>query len=183
MSGYKLSQKDTILVFVLAIIVIGAVYYMAFYTPLQNEMASIANQSSELDTEIAVTDQKVSSMETMQAELDEILSRPADEITEIAPYNNAKNIMNFLHGILGSNYEMSAPDPQIDKDGTVRRSINLSFTCEDYASAKAILKSLASWKYRCLLENITISGSEEGLASGEVNVSATMTFFESQNIT
>lgn len=183
MNAVKLSKRDAIMILLLALIIIGTVYYMAFYTPLQNDLASIANQSSELDAQIAETQGKLKYMNEMKAELEEIFSRPKEEITEIAPYNNAKNIMNFLHGILGSNYEMSSPDPIIDSDGTVRRKISLSFTCEDYASAKAVLKSLASWNYRCLLEGLNISGdSEEGIEEGEIKVSVAMTFFESTNL-
>lgn len=189
MANTRISPRDTILIAVLVIILVGVLYYMLFYSPLQNELDQLALQSSELDTTIAVTAQKVGSMDAMQAELDEIFSRPASEITEIAPYDNAKTMMNFLNGILsrGNEYELSTPDPNITEDGMVRRTVNLSFTCDDYATAKSMLKDLSSWNYRCLLKDVVISAKSEseeggGIANGVVTVTATMTFFESQKI-
>lgn len=188
MANTRISPKDTVLIFVLIVILVGALYYLLFYSPLQNELAQIEIQSAELDTATAVTAKKIASMDAMQAELDEIFSRPEDEITEIAPYDNAKNMMNFLNGILSrsNEYELSSPDPNITEDGMVRRSVNLSFTCEDYATAKSILKDLASWNYRCLIKDVVISAEandgEYDISTGVVSVRATLTFFESQKI-
>lgn len=183
----KLGKKDFILVGLLAVIVIGVVYYMCFLTPFKSDLADIKNQSVSLDDQITALNTKIASMDKMQAELDEIFSRPKDEITEIAPYDNAKTVMNFLNGVLAQSneYSLSSPDPAIDNSGIVRRNVTLSFSCSDYATAKTILKSLASWNYRCLLGNVTISaGGDSGSsvnASG-VSVNASMTFFESTKI-
>ena len=43
----------------------------------------------------------------MQAELDEIFARPADEITEIAPYDNKEVVLNQLNGILQASEQYS----------------------------------------------------------------------------
>lgn len=184
MKGMKLTGRDTALLIVLLIIILGVVYYMAFYTPLQSELTRIDNQCVELDSQIVVAEKKVASMNKMQQELDEIFTRPESEITEIAPYDNAKLVMNFLNGVLAasSEYQLSFADPAIEESGTVRRNVNLSFSCEDYATAKSILKNLASWNYRCLLGNVTVSAREEFIAEGGLSISATMTFFESTNL-
>ena len=86
MKKSKLSLRETIMLLFLVVLLIGVGYYTLFYTPLQNEMASIASQSADCDTQISTAMAKVAKMNAMQEELDEILSRPADEITEIAPY-------------------------------------------------------------------------------------------------
>ena len=187
MGNVKLSAKDTILIVLLSIVLVGVLYYLLFYSPTQKELKKLADDSAQLDTEMLITQQKVISMNAMQAELDEIFARPADQITEIAPYDNAKNMMNFLNGVLqrSNEYVLSSPDPSITEDGMVRRSVNLSFSCSSYATAKSILKDLASWNYRCLIKSIVISANSDqrGSISGDgVSVSATMTFFESQKI-
>jgi len=184
MKSFKLTAKDIALLILLAFIVIGVVYYLAFYTPLQNELMSISNQCSELDSEIMLASQKAQSMNDMEAELEEIFKRPADEITEIAPYDNAKVVMNFLNGILARSdeYNLSFADPDIEETGTVRRNVNLSFSCTDYDTAKSILKDLASWNYRCLLGNVTLSYKFLNDDDLDLSVTATMTFFESTNI-
>jgi len=165
MKTVKMTRKDTILVVILALLVIGVVYYLAYYKPLVEDLESVDLKASQLDEEMAAGASKIGTMNTMQAELDEIFKRPEDEITEIAPYDNAKTVMNFLNGVLSQSteYKLSFADPQIEESGTVRRNVTLSFSCVDYEAAKAILKNLASWNYRCLLGSVTISGINGGI--------------------
>ena len=87
MKKSKLTARESLMLVFLVVLLIGVGYYMGFYTPLQNEMASIATQSAETDTLITTSMTKVAKMDEMQAELDEIFARPAEEITEIAPYD------------------------------------------------------------------------------------------------
>ncbi len=179
----KLTSRDFVMITLLVVLLIGVCYYLFFLTPLKNEMAQVNNQISEANSELEVAAAKVASMNQMQAELDEILARPADEITEIAPYNNAKALMNELNGILaqGTEYSISFSDPDISEDGIVRRSVQLSFTASSYANAKTIVEQLANNRWRCLITDVSTS-SEDNIANGSVSVEAIMIFFESTNL-
>jgi len=180
MKKSKLTARESVMLVFLLVLVIGVGYYMGFYTPLQNELASIANQSSDLDTQIAVATGKLGKMDQMQAELDEIFARPADEITEIAPYDNKEVVLNQLYGILGqsNDYSLNFTDPDVQDDGTVRRNISMSFRCADYASAKAIIRDLTDSQWRCLVSNLAITSENENMMEDAVTVTATITFFE-----
>ena len=158
---------------------------MGFYTPLQNELASINGQANQIDSEINTAMAKVASMDAMQAELDEIFSRPEDEITEIAPYDNKEVVLTQLYGILGQaeDYSLSFTDPSVEAGGTVRRNISMSFSCADYASAKAIIRDLTDSRWRCLVSNLSIVASEGDLMNNPVTISATITFFEHTGLT
>ena len=116
-------------------------------------MASIATQSSEVDSQITTSMAKVAKMDDMQAELDEIFARPEDEITEIAPYDNKEVVLNQLYGILGrtQDYSLSFTDPDVQDDGTVRRNISMNFHCESYADAKEVIRDLTDSQWRCLV--------------------------------
>ena len=180
MKKNKLSLRETLMLVFLVVLLIGVGYYMGFYTPLQDEMASIASQSADCDTMITASMTKVAKMNEMQAELDEIFARPADEITEIAPYDNKEVVLNQLYGILGrtSEYSLSFVDPQVQEDGTVRRNISMKFTCESYAAAKEVIDDLTDSQWRCLVNNLAISCPEEDMMQYGVDVTATITFFE-----
>lgn len=184
MKKKSLSVRDILFLVILLVLLIGVVYYMAFLTPLKADLTKIANQSAALDTQIMTADAKIASMDKMQAELDEIHSRPANEVTEVAPYDNAKVVMNDLNGILSQSleYKLTFSDPKIDNNGIVRRTVNMSFRCEDYASAIKIIDDLSSSHWRCLLTNVSVDGGED-INEGEVVVGATITFFESTNLT
>lgn len=180
MKKTKLSLREIVMLLFLVVLVIGLVYYMGFYTPLQDELASISRQSSEIDTQIVTAMAKVKKMDDMQAELDEIFARPADEITEIAPYDNKEVVLNQLYGILGRTreYSLSFTDPEVQGDGTVRRNISMQFTCSTYTAAKRVIKDLTDNQWRCLVSNLAINSEDADLIHSGVTVTATITFFE-----
>lgn len=179
-----ISRRDAVMLILLVALLVSVVYYMGFYTPLQNEMQDIARQSNEIDNSIAQVSAKLAKMNTMKAELEEIFQRPSDEITEIAPYDNKEVVLNQLYGILAQtdDYSLNFTDPAIGSDGTVRRNITLSFSCSTYPAAKAVLSDLTESHWRCLLSNLSISGSDGFIMDGPVTVSVTMTFFEHTGI-
>ena len=183
MKNTKLSGREIVMLVFLVVLVTGLAYYMAFYTPLQEELASIDSQCYSIDAQISNSSAKIASMDKMQAELDEIFARPENEITEIAPYDNKEVVLNQLNGILqrSEEYNLSFADPAIQNDGTVRRNVSMSFRCSDYESAKSIIKDLNECQWRCLVSNLSISGQGD-IMEGAVQVSATITFFESTNL-
>ena len=180
MKKSKLTARESIMVLFLVVLLIGVGYYMGFYTPLQNELSSISNQCNEIDSQITASMAKVEQMNQMQAELDEIFSRPADEITEIAPYDNKEVVLTQLYGILGQaeSYALDFTDPKVEDDGTVRRNISMTFRCANYAAAKAIIKDLTDSQWRCLVSNLAIVADDGNLTRDAVSVSATITYFE-----
>ena len=179
----KLSGREMFMVVMLVLLVVGVAYYMGFYTPLQQELATIASQSSSVDSQISAASSRIAKMDMMQKELDEIFSRPEDEITEIAPYDNKEVVLNQLNGILQASleYNLSFAEPSIQDDGTVRRNVVMNFRCADYYSAKSIIRSLTDSQWRCLVSNLSLSGGGD-IMDGEVQVNATITFFESTNL-
>jgi hypothetical protein len=180
MKKSKLSPRENFMLTFLVVLLIGVGYYMFFYTPLQNDLAAIANASSECDTSIATSMSKIQKMDDMQAELDEIFSRPADEITEIAPYDNKDVVLTQLYGILArtSDYSLNFTDPEVQPDGTVRRNISMSFHCDSYEAAKDVIRDLTDSQWRCLVSNLSISCDGGDMMTMDVTVTATITFFE-----
>lgn len=183
MKKTAISAREIFMLLVLVVLVVGVVYYMAFYTPLQDELAMISSQSANIDMQIASSTAKISQMEKMQAELDEIFARPKDEITEIAPFDNKEVVLSQLNGILqrSEEYSLNFAEPSIQDDGTVRRNVAMNFRCVDYKSAKSIIKSLTDSQWRCLVSNLSVSSSGD-LMAGSVQVNATITFFESTKL-
>ena len=183
MKKSKLTGREVIMVVFLVVLLVGVCYYLFFLTPLKQDIADINVQISDAESQLTISQAQVASMDKMQAELDEILSRPKDEITEIAPYDNAKQLMRELNGILahGSDYSINFADPIIGDDGIVRRNVNLSFTASNYANAKNIVSQLANNRWRCLITDLSVS-AEDNIESGAVKVEAVMTFFESTNL-
>lgn len=183
MKSMKISGREKVMLVFLVLLLVGVLYYMGFYQPTTNEIALIQQQVTDAESQIASVTGKLASMATMQAELDEIFSRPEEEITEIAPYDNATAVMAQLNGILAlsSQYSLNFQEPAVEGDGTVRRVISMSFSCADYTTAHTILEYLANSQWRCQISNLSINGAED-FTVGEVSVNATITYFESTQI-
>ena len=206
----KLTSKDITTIVLLAIIVVAVIYYMAFYKPMQADLTALAAQSVELDNQIAEATAKAANMKKMQEEIDEILSQPKTEITEIAPYDNKEVVFNMLNGILMRtvDYSLNFADPEIESDGFVRRNVSMSFNCASYEEAKAVIQDLTKSNWRCLVRNCSIVADESAAGEDEdednkkkkqdeeddeenhgkdmlhnsVAVTATITFFESEKL-
>ncbi len=180
MKKSKLTARESAMLVLLVVLIIGVAYYMGFYTPLQAELASIATQTVDTEMQVTTSQAKVGKMTAMQEELDEILARPASELTEIAPYDNKEVVLNQLYGILGrtADYSLNFTDPAVGADGTVRRNISMSFYCESYAAAKAVIEDLTDSQWRCLVSNLAIVAEEDNILENPVTVTATITFFE-----
>ena len=179
----KLSGRESVMLVFLVVLLVGVGYYLGFYKPLQADLARVQSQSADLDMAITTATARASSMKSMQEELDEIFSRPKDQITEIAPYDNKEVVLNMLYGILGrtQDYSLSFTDPEVREDGTVRRNISMNFTCETYQAAKAVIRDLTDSNWRCLVSGCAIA-SETNLMEEPVTVNMTITFFESTKL-
>ena len=188
----KLSSREVFMLIILVVLVVGSCWYMFFYTPLQNEILDIQAKSAQLDTDIATAATKAAKMKSMQEEVDAILARPADEITEIAPYDNATVVIAQLNGILSASeeYNLTFRDVAVNSDGTVRRVINMTFLCESYASARSIVDALSGSHWRCIVNSVNMSVPKKEIERDDVpnimkypvEVTAQVTFFESKNL-
>ena len=177
----KISGRDLGLLLLLAVLILGVVYYLAFLKPIRQEMAGIGDQIAQVENQLSGAASKAARMELMEAELEKILAE--GEVSEIAPYDNKEVVLSQLNGILQSSleYSLSFAEPSIQEDGTVRRNVTMSFRCGDFASAKAIVKNLTGSQWRCLVSNLAVTGSDD-IMEGEVQVHAAVTFFESTKL-
>lgn len=180
MESRSFSLRELLLAGLWLALLLGLAYHLAFYRPIQAELSALSAQNARLDSQILSAAAKVNEMNTMQQELDEILARPEEDITEIAPYDNKQAVLTQLYAVLGQtqDYSLSFTDPEIGADGTVRRKVSMSFRCADYASAKAVVRDLADSPWRCLVGNLSIVGDDGDILSGSVSVTAAITYFE-----
>ena len=183
MKKLKMTAREYILVVILLLLLIGICYYEFYYSPLQTRLQSLSTQSGELDSETSVAAARLGTMSKMQKELDEIFARPQNEITEIAPYDNAKVVMNELNGILSQsqNYKLTFSDPVIEAGGIVRRTVSMNFSCTSYYSALQVINNLNTGHWRCLMRSLSVSG-DENIATDTVSCAATIVFFESTKL-
>ena len=130
-----------------------------------------------METELLIEQAKAQSIMDMESEMKNTKAKTG---SVVASYNNIKNEISALNDIFGAASTYNFDFNQAIKDGdAVRRDINISFTAGSYSTAESIIEKLHDCKYRCLIRNISINTSSgEGISSGSVSVSMTVTFFE-----
>lgn len=178
----KLTARETVMLVVLLILLIGAGYYMGFLTPLKNEIASINSETETLQVQIDSQQEKLNQLNAMKIKLQEIEALPEDEITEMPPYDNVVPILADLDSYLreySTQYNLNHSDPEPSDDGTYRRVIGLSVTCANLSDAYDIMEEISSGRWRCQIAYFDCYPTEgNGLDNGEISLMLSLMFFE-----
>lgn len=179
----NLKKSEEILLLILTAALIGLFYYQFVYKGVIQ--ARMDYDTSVLETELTAYQARLASMQSMEKEI-ESGKNAADGI--VATYNNQKQEIIALNNIFADadTFDLSFETPQaVDGDNTVRRNISANFTAGSYAKAKEMLTALYHCEYRCLIRDISISptgssgnGQDANLNNGPVQVSLTVTFYE-----
>ncbi|SHK26654.1 type II secretion system protein M [Hespellia stercorisuis] len=178
MINRRFTLREKILLLVCAVILLGIFYYKFVYVDAIE--ASRTYSVEDLDLELQTAQAKVAKMQQMQAEID---SGESQLNGTVATYNNLENEIAELNRILASadTFNLDFADATLTGD-TVRRDISVSFHTGSYASMKNILLSLKNCQYRSLIKDVdvsTTSTQSTGINnSGDLNVSLTVTFYE-----
>ena len=163
----------------LAFLAALALWYFGFRLPLNRELAEIAARTATLEAQIAEGAGAAAAMNAMEA----ALTAADPDGPAVAPYDNLEGVLAQLNGPLdaASEYSLRFSDPSIGKDGAVRRSLVLQFSCTSFDQAREILRSLTEGPWLCTVSGLTLR-APSGLGSGPLTASATITFYESTQL-
>lgn len=175
------STRETVLIMILALLLIVAFYYFLVVKNVADTMAANDAQLAEINMNVAVQESLAADRARMKAELEQLGDN--ETLPEVAVYDNIRNELNELNGLLGSatSYDLSFSQPTLDNQ-LVRRTVAVSFTVPDYASALDVVRKLENGTYRCQITDFTMTG--DMLADGSVrsvNATLNVTYLETTN--
>ena len=171
------TRGEKVLLLLLALVVLVLAYFQFVFKPVREGIAKAEAESANLETELTVVKAKVSELERMQHEIDDIM---ADEnISTMPSYNNKKAVNTLLSDILG-NMKYSATLSNMTRNGNqIRRIVQLQFDAPSYAAMEQVLDRLSGSPYRCLIDNVSCSNYWDRYNDVDAyNVTLTATFFE-----
>lgn len=170
----RLSAREKFLLVILIILAVYMAYYYMFYLPTKEKISYYKNEAVAVDDEIIVTEARMIKLARMEKELKDIKAGDASDVKELPQYDNSRNVMNSLAGILenATQYDVSFSGVS-QEDGIVRRDIKLNYTCNSYDAVKAILLRIHDGDYRCLIKDLYIT---QNASVWSVNVE--ITYFE-----
>ena len=159
MKRYSFSKREKVLLVVLAILLVGALWYLLVYQGTQTRTQQAQQELESAQATLSTQEDQLASMTTMQKELDSLKS--SGTAVPLPDYDNQSNVLAELNTILGSvnTYSLSFAEPAVDDNGIVRRTVTLSFGCADYATARATLDAIEASQYRNQIQTCAISSS------------------------
>ncbi len=167
--------REKVLLTIMAIILIVLLYFRFVDMPVRDALASAASQKSDKESELAIVNAQLASLQRKQDELNGIVE--AEDVSIMPSYNNERNVAKLLNDVL-TPYGYSITFSNVTRDGDqVRRNISLQFHASSYADVEDVLKKLTSSEYRCLIGNVNGTVDTRN-ANGGYSVSTTMTFYE-----
>lgn len=168
----KISKREKVMLAVLLALIVGCVYYLFFLTPTLEKKASLENEIVGMEDHVLMAQTQAAHLKKMQMELKEIKAENAD-IKEVPAFDNSKKLMQSLNLILSQAVQYTVDFAEADEtDGIVRREVSLSYECNSYEDARAILQNIHDGKYPCVLQDVAINYSDT------YNVNAALTYFE-----
>lgn len=179
-----LSKRDRILLVLLALVVVGVVYYFLVYKPTTERIAALQAQQAQVQTEIDALTTKAALLAKMKNELPGL----QESNKAVAAYDNLKPVMAALNGIMmpSQEFDITFSTQSLEEGGDlIRRDVKISFLCENYARAKRIINDLDDIAFRCQISSVSITsegqtgaGGEADLNQGAVRGAVSITFFE-----
>lgn len=197
----RFTLREIILMIVLVVVLFFGLYFWLVYYPVRDKLAELETQISDLEYDLDPLNPlgdkaKEARYDKMKRELDEVMSRPEEERTEMAEYNNnaqqAKLLGTFNEIFTDIRPEITWPSIPLRKDGSVYiRPIRFSFKISDvdsehfdsdYYKVKDVLYQLTHTGWRCQMKELTISpdGGQSGgnVAESALTVSCTIEYYE-----
>ncbi len=178
MLKYKFSFREVILLLIAAVLGLCIFYYSVIYKSYNEAITKY--DTSSLDSEVLILSAKVDKLEQME---DYINNHVDDYVGSVVSYDNLVNLFSDFSNDLDGNVEnisISLDDP-LNSDGIVRRNASVSFTASNNALVNNIITSISKSKYRVVINDVSVSTNKNSTSladSDEVNVSLSLTFFE-----
>ncbi|HPX71054.1 MAG TPA: type II secretion system protein GspM, partial [Bacillota bacterium] len=150
------TSREKFLLLVLAVIVVVAAYYMLIHRPISESLESIASQKEAAETEIVILQAKAAQLSSMKKELEEIERSGSKSYVPL--YDNLSAEMSFLSSVLqDSTYDYTLNfTGTTEKDGVVRRGVQIHFSTENYSVACRIIEKLQNSEFCCRIGDVTM---------------------------
>lgn len=160
MLSYTFSKREKVLLLVLALILIGLVWYMLVWQGTTNEKMRIDAEIAEAEAQTLVANNKVAKLATMQdaiAAQKKAGAKPAS----LPEYDNTTALMAELNKILGStkDYRLAFDDLDFSSEGVVARGVTITFGCDSIEAGRAVMTQLESGPFACTIDSATISST------------------------
>ncbi len=173
----EFTRTEKVLLLILAVILVGLVYYQFVHRPVQKAIETAEAEYSSLQTEYTVAKAKADQLKALEEELEDM--KGSGSASYMASYNNAKAEVALLNDILSDTRQYNISFANVTRSGNqIRRNFTLQFRTDDYEAMRSVIDGLLTSPYRCLVGDIQCSMGQERNGADYVSANVTATFFE-----
>ena len=170
----EFTTSEKILLVILSVLLIGLLYYRFVYVTTEDMMRDLDEKKQVTKADLDTAAARLERLQQMQRELDEV-DLDVEEASRMESYNNSKNETAFLNQVLRGVPDYSISFSEVTRNGDqIRRTFSLRFVAKSYKEAVAIVDELCSGEYRCQVDDINYSLSD----NKDIYINLTATFFE-----
>ena len=167
------TRSEKMLLVLLAIILVGLVYYRFVDRTVRMSIASSEAELQSLQSEYDIVTAQIMNLNRMQSEIESVMN--SGNVSRMESYNNSKAEVSFLNDILSAAGDYAVTFAEVTRNGNqIRRAFTLQFETDSYAAAQTIMENLCSGPYRCLIGDVNCVISENGTTLAKM----TATFYE-----
>jgi len=180
MLTYKFSRREKALVLVLVIIAVLLAWYILVFQSTTDQLTRLESEIATVEDETAIASAKVSQMGYMKQVIEEKKAAGVTP-TPMPYYDNMQPLMTRLDTVMSvaDSYQLSFGDLDVNSSKYIMRPVNISFTCDSYATAESIVRSLARGPYPCVVDSVMISdGSNRSSGNSACGGSVHVIFLE-----
>ena len=160
MKKRSLTRREKGLLILLGVLLVAAAYYLAVHRVVVDNLADIATQKSEAETEITINSAKVAQLKNMKAELAEIEEHGIKSVVPV--YDNLSKEIVFLNNVLKGTTDYTINFSSLTTtQGIARRVANLEFTTPSYDKSCSIVDQLQNCEYCCRIGDVIMEPIDE----------------------
>ena len=158
--NYSFSKREKVLLLILALIVIGLVWYMFVWQNAENEKIRIDGEIAEAEAQTLVANNKISKQVTMQKAIDEQKAAGAKP-ANLPEYDNTTALMAQLNTVLAStkDYRLAFDDLDYSQEGMVARGVTITFGCSSIDAGRSVMTQLENGPFACTIDSATITST------------------------
>ena len=179
MLNYSFSSREKVLLLFLAIILVVVAWFVLVYQRTANQTVELDRQIAETQSQIAVTSTKVKQLENMQKTVEE-RKASGNFAAEIPMYDNMTALMAELDRTMQAADSYTVSFNELDRDtasGNVLRGVQITFDCGSYGAAEGLVNALATGRFPCSVNSIDLTTRSSRTDSG-VTASVHVVYFE-----
>lgn len=167
------STKEKVLMVLMAVLLIGLVYYKFVYTRINQAADKARAEVESLQNDLDVAQIRVARIKKMENEMDGY--QKTGLVSKMGSYNNSKMETAFLNTVLAGASDYSISFDEVTRDGDlIRRNFSLQYKTPTYDEAEKIMQELTTGEYRCLIGDVGCTVDN----TGQTTVTLIGTFYE-----